>query len=285
MYWGPRQGSPETTPDLFLEEAIAAARRGVAVRILLSDSYLDPTNPRDNTYTVQYVNEVARKERLNMQARLFRSDLAALDKIHNKGIIVDGTKVLVSSINWSYNSPANNREVGLILDHPTIGSYYTDLFTYDWYNGTTADYPLITEVDGSVGFLELTHFGLDNVDISGWRIVTHNGALLIPSRTTLIPGRPLVLTRDPDALRRQYGTPRDLLVVTNLAISGERGYVRLQAGDRIIDQIAWGEAQPGWLLPSPIHKPLCRENPGKDTNTLLDWIARQGSPGLAGCGL
>ncbi|MFZ5823944.1 MAG: hypothetical protein ACOY94_06405, partial [Bacillota bacterium] len=34
---------------------------------------------------------------------------------------------LVSSINWSLNSPLNNREVGLILDHPAIGQYYTDI--------------------------------------------------------------------------------------------------------------------------------------------------------------
>lgn len=104
-----------------------AARRGIRVRVLLSDSYLDPNNPRDNTHTVRYLNNLANREGLDMQARIFRSDVAAVSKIHNKGIIVDGRKVLVSSVNWSYNSPANNREVSLILDHPVIGEYYTDI--------------------------------------------------------------------------------------------------------------------------------------------------------------
>ena len=117
------------TPDLYLQEAIAAARRGVKVRILLSDAYLDPKDPKDNTNTVLYLTQLARRENLDLQARIFRHDLAALEKIHNKGVIVDGRKVLVTSINWSQNSPANNREVGLLLDHPDLGAYYTHIFT------------------------------------------------------------------------------------------------------------------------------------------------------------
>lgn len=97
------------------------------VRILLSGSWVDPSAPRDNAWTAAYVNRIASEEGLDMQARLMRTDLARLTKLHNKGLVVDGERVLVSSINWSYNSPANNREVGLILEHPTIGQYYTDI--------------------------------------------------------------------------------------------------------------------------------------------------------------
>lgn len=129
LYWGPNNGSVEATPDLYLAEAIAAARRGVRVRILLSDSFLNPDDPKDNTRTVTYINDLAARERLDLQGRIFTSNIAALDKIHNKGVIVDGRKVLISSINWSQNSPANNREVGLLLEHPAIGAYYTDVLT------------------------------------------------------------------------------------------------------------------------------------------------------------
>ena len=51
---------------------------------------------------------------------------------HNKGIIVDGKVVLVSSINWSPTSLRDNRECGLIIESAPIGAYYTDLFNYDW---------------------------------------------------------------------------------------------------------------------------------------------------------
>jgi cardiolipin synthase A/B len=129
LHWGTGSGSPQTTPDLYLEEAIAAARRGVKVRILLSNAFLNPRDPKDNTNTVAYVNAIARRERLDMEARLIRTDINGLDKIHNKGIIVDGRKVLVSSVNWSLNSPLNNREVSLLFDHLDLGSYYTDVLT------------------------------------------------------------------------------------------------------------------------------------------------------------
>lgn len=129
LHWGLASGSPQTTPDLFLEESIAAARRGVKVRILLSNAFLDPKDPKDNTNTVSYVNDIARREGLDMQARIISSDITALDKVHNKGVLVDGRKVLVSSVNWSLNSPLNNREVSLILDHPDLGEYFTDILT------------------------------------------------------------------------------------------------------------------------------------------------------------
>jgi cardiolipin synthase A/B len=129
LYWGPGNGSLQETPDVYLAEAIAAARRGVQVRILLSDAFLDPKDPRDNSHTVEYVNQLARQERLDMQARIVKSRLAGIDKIHNKGVVVDSRKVLISSVNWSQNSPANNRETSLLLEHPTVGAYYTDIFT------------------------------------------------------------------------------------------------------------------------------------------------------------
>lgn len=133
-HWGPATGSAIETPDLFLEEAIAAARRGVAVRILLSNAFLDPENPKDNTVTVSYVNGVAVREGLDLQARILASEIG-LDKIHNKGVIADDRRAFVGSINWSYNSPTNNREVGIIVDHPAIGEYFADVFRYDWHGG------------------------------------------------------------------------------------------------------------------------------------------------------
>jgi hypothetical protein len=129
LFWGRSdQGSVERTPNLFLEEAIKAARRGVRVRILLGDAFLDPTYPKDNIYTVQYVNRLAAREGLDLEARLVNSRLRGFDKVHNKGVIADGLRVLVSSINWSNNSPTNNREVGVIIDSPEVAEFFEDLF-------------------------------------------------------------------------------------------------------------------------------------------------------------
>lgn len=276
-----------TTPDLFLEESIEAARRGVSVRILLSDAFLDPKDPKDNTYTVQFVNDLARREGLDLQARVIRSDIGGIDKIHNKGIVVDDRQVFISSVNWSYNSPANNREVGLIIDHPQIGALYADLFAFDWYNGTPADYPLITEADTVNGYVEIANFGQKAVELSGWTLSTSAGEWTLPSRTVVYPGKPLVVARDAVAMKAKYGLIPTLVEVPGLVMRSDRDTVQLRRPERgrLVDAVSWGEHQPGWKLSGPARGPVCRENPGKDTNTHLDWVqAAKGTPGAAGCG-
>ena len=51
---------------------------------------------------------------------------------HNKGVIVDGTTVLISSINWSPQSLGTNREAGIIVASTDVAAYYTTLFNFDW---------------------------------------------------------------------------------------------------------------------------------------------------------
>jgi len=273
-----------TTPDVFLEEAIAAARRGVKVRILLSNAFLDPTDPKDNTFTVAYVNDLARREGLDMEARLFDNQRAQLDKIHNKGVVVDNRRALVTSVNWSFNSPANNREVGLLLDHPAIGQYFADIFTYDWYNGAAADYPLITEVDAGVGFLEISTFGTTPVDLAGWTLSTGTTEWTLPAGASAGPGQPLVVAQDSRTFRTAFGNVANVVEIPGLAFSTARDTLRLKKAQTLVDSLAWGGAQPGWNLPGPAPSALCRPVAGKDTNTYLDWtLASRGTPGVAGC--
>jgi phosphatidylserine/phosphatidylglycerophosphate/cardiolipin synthase-like enzyme len=35
-------------------------------------------------------------------------------------------------VNWNGNSPAFNREAGVILDSPALGAYYSSVFDDDW---------------------------------------------------------------------------------------------------------------------------------------------------------
>src|SRR5690606_7634234 len=56
----------------------------------------------------------------------------SVEKIHNKGVIIDREKVLVSSINWNMNSPTFNREAGVIIHHPGVGEHYSLAFERDW---------------------------------------------------------------------------------------------------------------------------------------------------------
>ena len=51
---------------------------------------------------------------------------------HNKLIVIDDEKVLISSQNWSNSAVSKNREAGLILEYPELAKYYSKIFASDW---------------------------------------------------------------------------------------------------------------------------------------------------------
>jgi phosphatidylserine/phosphatidylglycerophosphate/cardiolipin synthase-like enzyme len=118
-------------PNPFLEATINASRRGCEVKILLDSTY-----GVKNEEMGKYLNDIAAYENLNLEAKLIDNAPIGLNKTHNKGAIVDRSQVLISSINWNENSARNNREAGLIIENEDVAEFYTDIFFYDWWNGT-----------------------------------------------------------------------------------------------------------------------------------------------------
>jgi phosphatidylserine/phosphatidylglycerophosphate/cardiolipin synthase-like enzyme len=138
-HWGGRSaGSVETTPNLYLESVIDAARRGCQVRILLDATYYNAMedDPIDNDDTVAYVNGIAAAESLDMEAKLVNLDEHGFDKIHNKGLVADDS-VLISSINWNLNSVTANRESGIIIKNKEAADYFAAIFEHDWIDDLT----------------------------------------------------------------------------------------------------------------------------------------------------
>ncbi|MBI5494824.1 MAG: hypothetical protein HY904_07325 [Deltaproteobacteria bacterium] len=133
-FWGKGQKASDDTPNLALAAVLAAARRGVTVRVLMDGTWYnaEEQDARDNDDTARYLNEVAQKEGLNLSAKVINLETAHLEKIHAKSVMVDGEEVLVSSINWSENSFKGNREMGVIIRHPDVTAYYRELFWRDW---------------------------------------------------------------------------------------------------------------------------------------------------------
>ncbi|HYS70917.1 MAG TPA: phospholipase D-like domain-containing protein, partial [Thermoplasmata archaeon] len=125
--WGPFSNP-------YLDALVAAARRGVQVRLLLdSSSYnVDDTDPNDNDNTVSYLNGIAAAEGLDLQARLVDRGLHGLSIVHNKGFVVDEKTVLVSSVNWNRNSATANREAGLLVTNGDLAAYFDRVFAWDW---------------------------------------------------------------------------------------------------------------------------------------------------------
>jgi len=117
-------------PNPFLEAAINASRRGCEVKILLNPTY----SFESNQATIDYVKGIAADEGLNnLDAKFIDIERTGLNKTHNKGVIVDRSRVLISSVNWNEYSPTNNREAGLIIENEEVARFYTDVFLFDWY--------------------------------------------------------------------------------------------------------------------------------------------------------
>ena len=52
--------------------------------------------------------------------------------VHNKGIVCDGSAVLISSQNWSADGVLRNRDAGVIIEDPDIAQYFQQIFMHDW---------------------------------------------------------------------------------------------------------------------------------------------------------
>lgn len=64
---------------------------------------------------------------------------ASFGHCHNKGVIVDGETVVVSSTNWSENSLLRAREAGVLVQSAKIARYYEEVFLVDWDEGLSVD--------------------------------------------------------------------------------------------------------------------------------------------------
>lgn len=149
--WGKLSDDPETegdVPNLALQAVVAAARRGVKTRVLLDSTWynVQGDEDRDNDDVATWLNDLARREKLDLVAKVINLETAGLQKIHAKGVIGDEREVFVGSINWTENSFKGNREVGVVLGHPKIAGYYSDLFRRDWARSRIYEAPVV--VDG-----------------------------------------------------------------------------------------------------------------------------------------
>jgi phosphatidylserine/phosphatidylglycerophosphate/cardiolipin synthase-like enzyme len=116
-------------PDFGLLRAVLdAAERGVDVRILLSSAWYVE---EDNRRLARWLDEQAETGDLPLSVKLAEPD-GQFEKIHAKGVIVDGETVALGSANWNENSVSNNREVVLVLDGTEVAAYFQEVFEADW---------------------------------------------------------------------------------------------------------------------------------------------------------
>lgn len=115
----------------FLQALLEAAARGVDVRILLSGEWYVR---EENEQLASWLDDQAAAEGLPLEVRIANPE-DEFEKIHTKGLIVDGERTLVGSINWNNNSVRNNREVALLIESEEVATYFGTVFENDWEDG------------------------------------------------------------------------------------------------------------------------------------------------------
>ena len=102
-----------------------AAERGIRLRLILNGAYLD----EDIQSVVDKMNEDWNFTLGYDTAAIVMSSDDMVSKLHNKGAIIDGESVLVSSINWGDSALVRNREMGVLVTNEA----FADVFVASWY--------------------------------------------------------------------------------------------------------------------------------------------------------
>ncbi len=140
MSFNPQWGRDKETSPL-AQAIVEAARKGVSVRLLLNDSRVFGSKSDQHDRLIDFFDNIAKKEGLKIEAYIADLKAMGVNYIHNKGALADGTKVLISSINWNQNSIENNREMAATLTGKAIYNHYQAVFESDWQKTRDASIP------------------------------------------------------------------------------------------------------------------------------------------------
>ncbi len=110
--------------DVIIDAILAAKARGVTVRVISDEE-------KDFIEIAEILTDHG--------IPIVWQDTRWFTANHNKGIIVDGRIVLISSINYSDGSISSNREAGVIIENEDVAKWYQDVYDFDWGMGNCDD--------------------------------------------------------------------------------------------------------------------------------------------------
>lgn len=99
-----------------------AVRSGGTADVLLDSSWY---NTERNSAAAASLSAVGANARL-------MADASPVTALHNKGLVLDSGRTIVSSNNWVCASYARNRELAAVITSGDIASYFTGVFALDW---------------------------------------------------------------------------------------------------------------------------------------------------------
>jgi phosphatidylserine/phosphatidylglycerophosphate/cardiolipin synthase-like enzyme len=150
--------TPLFSPQNYLE-SVSAALKKARKSVWIQQQYIQA--PEDNSPFVGELLDVLKRRKSSLEIRIVTSakfpsgwdntldtlsryglkaklktiDLKQFTHCHNKGVIIDGKTVVVSSTNWSDNSIGAAREAGIIVTNAEVAQYFARAFDFDWRTG------------------------------------------------------------------------------------------------------------------------------------------------------
>jgi PLD-like domain len=149
---GQMRVTPLLTPDPGVySAAVLELVRSATQSLYIQTQYAHPSvRPEDEAFT-ELLEAVIDRQQAGVDVRIIFSQwenqgylekLQALgfdltqvriqQGVHNKGIVRDGSAVLISSENWSADGVLRNRDAGVIVENPEIAQYFQQIFVHDW---------------------------------------------------------------------------------------------------------------------------------------------------------
>ncbi len=107
-----------------------AATRGVQIRLILNGFYAEWDEEIRDTIHL-FNTDWNGTQGLDTTARLM-STSDNITKLHNKGAIVDGSSVLIGSMNWGSSAALRNREMGILIHDQGVTAEFSTTFEEDW---------------------------------------------------------------------------------------------------------------------------------------------------------
>ena len=110
----------EGVENPFVTVLKAKASEGLDVRLFLND---DPSYESSSAADVE-----AALNGTGIKVQRCITNQSPFTTIHNKGVIIDNRSVLISSVNWNEVSVCENREAAVLVENPTVASYFASVY-------------------------------------------------------------------------------------------------------------------------------------------------------------
>lgn len=164
---------PDSVTNAFVEDLIAAAQRGVQVRIVADTGDWNPQGGAKNTYLLEFI------DRLTTSGAMLWED-SPKTVSHEKVILVDDNISVVSSHNWSYYSTDLNNEVAVAVDDKKLNATLREYFAQCAKEGKP--YKNVPDTDAALDYAPQAGASLESLGIQGEKQPLSGDVLCLDNR-------------------------------------------------------------------------------------------------------